>query len=75
MSHAENESYFDEEPQASITPIEADDPACWRERAIRAREKAFNASTSEASAFRQEATDYERLAVCAAAVLIASEAA
>ncbi len=67
--------HFQDEPQNPITPIEAYDPAYWRARAERLRERALDAPAREAAAFKQEAADYERLAEHAVAVLMASEAA
>ncbi len=68
-------SQFQDGPQIPITPVEAYDPAYWRERAEQALKRALDARGEKAAAFYREAADYERLAAYAADIAIASYAA
>jgi hypothetical protein len=68
-------SHFQYERQDPITPLEAYDPTYWQNRATQARRNACGAPASLTAAFNREASDYERLAAYAAALLAASKAA
>jgi len=66
-----NEFIPGDTPFAPLTPREAYSPDYWRDRAQRLRMKALLAPCNDAQELQRAATDFERLAERAAAVLAA----